>query len=409
MADYSIGERQAGYTRVVITADSETIWAAGQEGGAELAFENPSGTMTMANNILYALNGYSYQPYSASDALLDPSAELGDGVTVASIYSVIAQTNITFDPLMGADLAAPNGGEITSEYPYLSPIQRAVEAAQEAAQDAYDTALDAYTIADEAADDASTANALIQGFQTPYSSVKIDGNNLVAGTVTASELQGGVISLIDNSNPPQTCGSMTLNGASSATYAVGLTSGAALSLSASSGAVNISNPNYYLQVGLTGNSTKGNFFPNSDLSYDCGTSSFRWNAVYNRTSACSTSDRNLKKEITYDLDQYEEFYNDLKPTPYRFNLPTSDRVHTGFISQDVEENLEQHGMTALDFGGFCKDPKLNEQGEAIPDKFNYSLRYEEFIALNTWQIQKLKAENAELKERLSALEAKING
>lgn len=394
VADYTIGERQAGYSQVVINVDSETSYSSGTTSGATLTFENPSGTSTMASNVLSAISGYAYQPYTASDALLDPSAELGDGVTVASIYSVIAQTNITFDPLMGVDLSAPNGGEITSEYPYLSPIQRAVEAAQDMAQDAY-------ALADEASDDADAANLLIQGFQYPGSAVQINGANILANTVTASKLQGGTVQLLNYYG--NVAGDMSITGSSSADFAISLESNGALSLQADSGAVNISNPYYYLQVGTTGNSSQGNFFPNSDGSYSCGTSGFRWSVIYSTTSAINTSDAQKKKDIIYSLDDYDAFFDDLKPVKYKFIENTSNRTHTGLIAQDIEENLADKGISTQNFAGFIKTPHDDDSG------YDYGLRYEEFIALLIDQVQKLKTENASIKERLTALEEKLNG
>jgi hypothetical protein len=67
----------------------------------------------------------------------------------------------------------------------------------------------------------------------------------------------------------------------------------------------------------------------------------------------------------------------------------------GFISQDVEDVLEQAGLGSIDFGGFIKD----EDDEGNPC---YGLRYEEFIALNTMAIQALtrRVEALEQKEEL---------
>jgi hypothetical protein len=39
----------------------------------------------------------------------------------------------------------------------------------------------------------------------------------------------------------------------------------------------------------------------------------------------------------------------------------------------------------------------------------YSIRHEEFVALNTWQIQKAKARITELEERVAELETLIKG
>jgi hypothetical protein len=56
-------------------------------------------------------------------------------------------------------------------------------------------------------------------------------------------------------------------------------------------------------------------------------------------------------------------------------------------------------LTNYDFAGLCYD--INSTTGEIT---NWRLRYEEFIALNTWQIQKLKKRITELEEKLKALE-----
>jgi hypothetical protein len=91
----------------------------------------------------------------------------------------------------------------------------------------------------------------------------------------------------------------------------------------------------------------------------------------------------------------------LKPVTYKFIDGKSGRTHYGFISQDVEDALENIGLTGLDFAGFCKNSYLDKDGEITT---SYSLRYTEFIALNTHMIKKLQEENNELKERVGSLE-----
>ena len=82
------------------------------------------------------------------------------------------------------------------------------------------------------------------------------------------------------------------------------------------------------------------------------------------------------------------------PRLYQYNDGTSGRVHIGFIAQEVENAITTAGKTTQDFAGFVRakiiDPDTEEE-EAV-----CCLRYEEFIALNTWQIQKLKAKISEL-------------
>lgn len=176
-----------------------------------------------------------------------------------------------------------------------------------------------------------------------------------------------------------------------------------------------------------GGSTTGSkwFSPKTDGLLLLGASSYRWGQIYSTTSSISSSDRNQKKDFAEFDERYEKLFAKLKPQLFKFKDGTSDRKHSGFISQDVEEAMLDVGLTAKDFAGFCKDIKQIETGEDketgevffenVCDEngdpvYNYSLRYEEFIALNTYIIQKQQAEIEALKNELQELKnlVKIN-
>lgn len=144
-----------------------------------------------------------------------------------------------------------------------------------------------------------------------------------------------------------------------------------------------------------------------------GRSSQRFVGLYAQNGSIITSDRDKKdniKSLSED-DRYLKLFYKLKPVSYTFkNLKETDnhdRVHTGFIAQEIEESMSELGMGANELAAFCKDPKRDENDEVIEGEYDYSLRYEELISLNTLAIQSLKAENDALKERVSALEEAI--
>lgn len=148
-----------------------------------------------------------------------------------------------------------------------------------------------------------------------------------------------------------------------------------------------------------------NVRPNTDLSYTLGESNMRWNDIYGRNSVIKTSDRVEKKDIEYNIEKYEDFFMQLKPTQYKFKNNNSNRYHVGFISQDVEEALTNTGLSSLDFAGFIKSPNTEGEisdsaGEEEKREYIYGLRYGEFIALNTHMIQRLYREVQALKEFL---------
>lgn len=113
-----------GYSKVIIHKDDETQVSAGDDSGQVLEFDNPLGTQEMANNILEKLRGYQYQPYKAENVMLDPAAEIGDGVSIKDIYGGIYKRSRTFSRLMGADISAPAEEEVDHEYKYESPKER---------------------------------------------------------------------------------------------------------------------------------------------------------------------------------------------------------------------------------------------------------------------------------------------
>lgn len=75
---------------------------------------------TVAQNILSAVQGYAYKPFTADGAIINPAVEIGDAVEVGDVYSVIADVETSFTPLMSANISAPVGSDIDHEYPYES-------------------------------------------------------------------------------------------------------------------------------------------------------------------------------------------------------------------------------------------------------------------------------------------------
>lgn len=214
---------------------------------------------------------------------------------------------------------------------------------------------------------------------------------------------------------------------------------------------NPGNESYRLIYGYFSSSSGWAFGPEGSGNISLGSSSHLWKQVYASSTTISTSDKNLKKNIKTLTDNHIKFFMLLQPVSFQFINGDSGRTHIGFISQDVEEAMAECGISDLDFAGFCRDQKtervkkirevektvdvkrINEEtGEEYYDmdtvleeveyyedvpiegEYIYSLRYEEFIALNTHVIQhlynenyKLKTEIAELKDEITKIKAAI--
>lgn len=124
VASIDVAPEFAAYSKVIIYVDDDTAIEVGDDSGRTLEVTNPFGTQAMAQRMLASLRGYQYQPLYATSALLDPAAEIGDGVSIKNIYGGIYKRTRTFNQLMAADIAAPHEEEINHEYKYVSPQER---------------------------------------------------------------------------------------------------------------------------------------------------------------------------------------------------------------------------------------------------------------------------------------------
>ena len=115
----------APYSRVIINISDDTQISVGDDTGRTYEIDNPQGTRKMANDLLEKFStGFQYQPYSAKGAVLDPSAEIGDGVSIRDIYGGIYNRKLSFTRLMEADISAPGEEEINHEYKFETPAER---------------------------------------------------------------------------------------------------------------------------------------------------------------------------------------------------------------------------------------------------------------------------------------------
>lgn len=122
----------------------------------------------------------------------------------------------------------------------------------------------------------------------------------------------------------------------------------------------------------------------------------------------SASDRRVKNNINQISSNYQQFYDKLNPVLYKYNDGNSGRFHSGFIAQEVVSALEENNLTTMDFAAVCQRDHNQKDSE-------WGIRYGEFIALNTWQIQlankKLKEQELlinQLQQQLDELKSNLN-
>lgn len=230
--------------------------------------------------------------------------------------------------------------------------------------------------------------------------------------ISAAKLKGEEIGLLYDA---QTVGYIHLTPAATSTYGVELSSKGALRLLADGGAVHIQSgipvgEESYLTLtadyGTPMAKFRGWLVPTSHGIYSIGASSLKWDDIYAINGTIQTSDLQKKKDVVYGLEDYDAFYDSLKPISYKFIDGVSGRTHIGLGAQDVEQQLLNANLTSFDFAGLIKSTKKDEEGQDIENEYDYGLRYGEFIALNIWQIQQLKKRVEQLENKIKELEMK---
>lgn len=107
--------------KIVLKVDNNNAYVSGSDtGGLTLEADCAYGSKQMADDLLAQLQGYVYRPVQAEDALIDPAAELGDGITISGVYTVLAQKDTLWDLLSAADIGAPGSAELESEFRFTS-------------------------------------------------------------------------------------------------------------------------------------------------------------------------------------------------------------------------------------------------------------------------------------------------
>lgn len=302
-------------------------------------------------------------------------------------------------------------------------------------------------------------NSVFRGSVTVNGVLNVPGNNIQFSSGYGMSLSGSTLTIVAQGSslslaPPNGSGYAEM---SSAGNSIKLSQSGALTISASS-ASTLTLTNYTVSglkiagltstAGLVLNNTKyvRGYIANGskiidllglngsnvcNVGYSDNQTVLRGTSInYNSTTGTKiASDKNLKKDfITLD-DKYDSFFDNLNPLAYRYKLGTSNRMHCGFIAQEVEEALSNAGLTNQDFGGIAIDRITSNDRETVEDENGnvvddnnssinylldhgfdkkYGLIYEEFIALTINQSQKLKKRVNDLEKEIQELKNILN-
>lgn len=275
-------------------------------------------------------------------------------------------------------------------------VRTKIDATQ--AQSIFDQSAQGFTLAATSGENGTIFTLNYNGAQiasTGSIDLYVDAVNIY-GTLTATKLRGGSISVVDDDD--NECGTIQTTYASSSDYKLDISS-SAMELFAEDGSLFIASGwdrsnKYHASVEVDGNSEevqiKGDVIPNSDALYNLGSRNFVWDAIYCSTNELNGSDRNIKNSIEALPEKYVRMFDLVEPRRYKLNSGTSGRFHTGFIAQEVEDAMRACGINSQEFAGWAA-AKRKDGSET------YFLRYSEFIPI-------LWAKVREQEERLKRLE-----
>lgn len=230
-------------------------------------------------------------------------------------------------------------------------------------------------------------NANISAIQQSVDSISfnVNGSSLeltkagvtVSETLQAAALIGNTIELRDNWD--RTAALFYLTGASSSLGQKIAVWSDAIQMSTWAGDIYLSaGSGGSLQVGGSEVQVDGDIIPNRADSYNCGTYAFPWRDIYSTDGTISSSDRNGKKDVDYDMGKYSGLFDRLRPCSFLRVNGTSGRRHHGFIAQEVREAMEAEEMSGMDFAGY------------VEWAGGCGLRYEEIIAMLVYEVQEIK-------------------
>lgn len=417
-SDLDYYEKAPKISRVNLTVDSDHIYTSGDYNGRTLEVSCPWGSQAMADSILAKVSGIEYQPYEASNALLDPATEIGDGITLGGVYSVLAQSYISLDKQCAANISAPYTDEIDDEYPYKTPEQRKAErqlahtrslitkTAEEIKLEVqgldgkytklYQT-VDGFTFEDESGtvyiDGGAIKANSVTADQIDATNLKVDAAN-ITGTLYIGDLvddvglvtEDNVTTITNNaiktasiSADQITAGTLdadniSIDGLFAIYYGSRLCGkiGGMYTVANGEGAV-LTGPGNgagYVRASASGAKVA---YDTYEIGCSSGAGCFSTNTIV------VSSDKRLKKAIKYDMDAYENVFMSLKPCSFLMKNESNEQRHWGFIAQDVIAGVKNSGLDADKLAVIAKRNGL------------YSIGYTEITALNTHMIQKLMA------------------
>ena len=120
----SVGDKLAPITKVILHKMDGNKFTAGDDSGRTLKVDSPWASQEVADYILESVYGYEYQPFTATNVIVDPAVEIGDILSFAGAEKCCFHQNTVYGKSLVSTMGAMEEKELDHDYKYKSSSSR---------------------------------------------------------------------------------------------------------------------------------------------------------------------------------------------------------------------------------------------------------------------------------------------
>lgn len=116
----SVGDKLAPITKVTLHKMDGNKFTAGDDSGRTLNVDSPWASQEVADYILESVEGYEYQPFTATGVIVDPVVEIGDVLNFGGTGKCCFHQNTVYGKSLVSTMGAMEEKELDHDYKYKS-------------------------------------------------------------------------------------------------------------------------------------------------------------------------------------------------------------------------------------------------------------------------------------------------
>lgn len=116
----SVGDKLEPITKVILHKMDGNKFTAGDDSGRTLNVDSPWASQEVADYILESVAGYEYQPFTATNVIVDPAVEIGDVLNFGGVGKCCFHQNTVYGKSLVSTMGAMEEKELDHDYKYKS-------------------------------------------------------------------------------------------------------------------------------------------------------------------------------------------------------------------------------------------------------------------------------------------------